>query len=79
MTHGYSLTELQMVLRNTEKELPNLWKIGERIVAALKGGSKVLTCGNGGSATHASHMAEELTGRFKSNRVALPVTVHSPG
>ncbi|MEI6562702.1 MAG: SIS domain-containing protein [bacterium] len=44
----------------------------EGIVAALKSGRKVLTAGNGGSAAEAMHMAEELIGRFKSNRVALP-------
>lgn len=45
---------------------------GEGIVAALKAGNKVLTAGNGGSAAEALHMSEELIGRFKANRVALP-------
>lgn len=45
---------------------------GLGIVAALKAGNKVLTAGNGGSAAEALHMAEELIGRFKTNRQALP-------
>lgn len=45
---------------------------GEGLVAALKSGNKVLTAGNGGSAAEALHMAEELIGRFESDRVSLP-------
>lgn len=45
---------------------------GGAVVSALKAGNKVLTAGNGGSAAEALHMAEELTGRFMTNRVALP-------
>jgi len=42
------------------------------VVGALKAGGKVLTCGNGGSATDACHLAEELVGRYRGERVALP-------
>jgi D-sedoheptulose 7-phosphate isomerase len=35
-------------------------------------GQLLLTCGNGGSATDAQHLAEELIGRYRSNRRALP-------
>jgi D-sedoheptulose 7-phosphate isomerase len=42
------------------------------VVQCLKNGRKVLTAGNGGSAAEALHMAEELTGRFRGNRVSLP-------
>ena len=31
----------------------------------------MFTCGNGGSAAEALHLAEELTGRYKINRAAL--------
>lgn len=47
-------------------------RAGGEIVAALRRGRKVLTAGNGGSAAEAMHMAEELVGRFRSNRRALP-------
>lgn len=42
------------------------------IIHALKSGCKILTAGNGGSAAEALHMAEELVGRFRANRVSLP-------
>lgn len=53
-------------------EIGPLTAIAEAIVAALQGGCKVLTAGNGGSAAEALHMSEELVGRFKANRVSLP-------
>ncbi len=43
----------------------------EAIVGALRGGHKVLLCGNGGSAADAQHFAAELVGRFEKNRRAL--------
>ena len=44
----------------------------EVIVAAFKNGNKVLFCGNGGSAADAQHLAAEFSGRFYTNRDALP-------
>jgi D-sedoheptulose 7-phosphate isomerase len=42
------------------------------VVAALRGGSKVLLCGNGGSAADAQHIAAELAGRLRREREGLP-------
>lgn len=42
------------------------------MAARLKGGGKILACGNGGSACDAMHFCEELTGRFRADRPALP-------
>ena len=39
---------------------------------ALRGGNKLLVCGNGGSAADASHFATELVVRFAKERRALP-------
>ena len=39
--------------------------------AILKNG-KIISCGNGGSHCDAMHFAEELTGRYRDNRRALP-------
>jgi len=44
----------------------------EAIIASLGRGGKVLAFGNGGSATQASHLVEELIGRFKETRRPLP-------
>ena len=38
----------------------------------FRAGGKVMICGNGGSAADAMHFAEELTGRFRDERPALP-------
>lgn len=42
------------------------------IVTAFENGNKVLFCGNGGSAADAQHLAAEFSGRFYTDRDALP-------
>lgn len=42
------------------------------LVNAFKAGNKVLFCGNGGSAADAQHLAAEFSGRFYTDRDALP-------
>jgi D-sedoheptulose 7-phosphate isomerase len=44
----------------------------EVFASALKHGSTIFWCGNGGSAAESSHLAVELIGRFKNNRRPLP-------
>jgi D-sedoheptulose 7-phosphate isomerase len=39
---------------------------------AIASGKKVISCGNGGSMCDAMHFAEELSGRFRNDRKALP-------
>ncbi|RAU81462.1 D-sedoheptulose 7-phosphate isomerase [Pontibacter arcticus] len=39
---------------------------------SIKAGGKILSCGNGGSMCDAMHFAEELTGRYRDNRKAIP-------
>jgi D-sedoheptulose 7-phosphate isomerase len=43
----------------------------ELLVATLRGGGKVLSCGNGGSAADAQHFAAELVNRFERERPPL--------
>ena len=43
-----------------------------QIVKSLRGGGKVLFCGNGGSAADAQHLAAEFTGRYLKERRPLP-------
>lgn len=38
----------------------------------LAEGKTIFWCGNGGSASESSHLATELVGRFKENRISLP-------
>jgi len=51
-----------------------------RLAAAFARGDKALACGNGGSCADAMHFCEELTGRFRDNRPALPaIACADPG
>ena len=52
--------------------LDDLAAITDTMIDALRNGNKVLTAGNGGSSAEALHMSEELIGRFRGNRRALP-------
>jgi D-sedoheptulose 7-phosphate isomerase len=49
----------------------NIGQAASLLVESLKGGGKVITCGNGGSNCDAMHFAEEMTGRFRENRKPL--------
>jgi D-sedoheptulose 7-phosphate isomerase len=54
-----------------ERNLACIAEAAELVVASLKSGGKVLTCGNGGSLCDAQHFAEELSGRYRHDRPAL--------
>jgi DnaA initiator-associating protein len=43
----------------------------EKMVACLKAGGKILTCGNGGSAGDAQHFSSELLNRYERDRPPL--------
>ena len=51
--------------------LPLLVRASQQLAECLKGGHKVLACGNGGSAADAQHFAAELTGRYERERPGL--------
>jgi D-sedoheptulose 7-phosphate isomerase len=68
------LTEARTVLDQflaDGRNLASISQAAELIVASLKNGGKVLTCGNGGSLCDAQHFAEELSGRYRHDRPAL--------
>jgi len=60
------------VAKKMEKLLPLIQQAGKICIESLKTQKKILLCGNGGSAADAQHIAAELTGRFKKERIALP-------
>ena len=66
-----SIKVKQEVLAN-EDLLNNVFNISETIVNALKNGNRIYFCGNGGSAADAQHLAAEFSGRFYTDRRALP-------
>jgi D-sedoheptulose 7-phosphate isomerase len=59
------------VAKKMEKILPLVEKASELCINSLKNGGKILIFGNGGSAADAQHIAAELSGRFKKERIAL--------
>ena len=44
---------------------------GKTCASSLLNGGTIFWCGNGGSASESQHMATELIGRFKKNRIPL--------
>lgn len=62
---------LQSFLKD-EKNLKSIEAAAKAISNSIKQGGKVISCGNGGSHCDAMHFAEELTGRYRDNRKALP-------
>ncbi|MBC7619836.1 MAG: SIS domain-containing protein [Candidatus Saccharibacteria bacterium] len=70
-----SLREAQVALDNllqNKGALQNVAKAAELMVQAFESKSRVFSCGNGGSMCDAMHFAEELTGRYRLDRPALP-------
>ncbi len=59
-------------LLKSDAMIAKLDEISNIIVTAFKNGNKVLFCGNGGSAADAQHLAAEFSGRFYTDREALP-------
>lgn len=56
----------------SEENFLKIAAAGDLLVAAFNNGGKVISCGNGGSMCDAMHFAEELSGRFRNDRRALP-------
>ncbi len=69
------LTQAADVLSSFLKDKSSLSKI-ERASAvmaqAVTEGGKIISCGNGGSHCDAMHFAEELTGKYRDARRAIP-------
>ncbi len=69
------LNQAADVLQEFLKKEDNLKRIEEAailIADSVKHGGKVISCGNGGSHCDAMHFAEELTGRYRDHRKAIP-------
>src|SRR5271165_1074445 len=69
---GKAIRDHLEVAAQLESQLPMLQEIGLALTAALRGGGKILWCGNGGSAADAQHLAAEIVGRFRRERRGLP-------
>jgi len=72
-------SNLNRAIDDSVRTLESLKDLGREVSRAidlieqcLRAGNKLLVCGNGGSATDASHFATELVVRFAKDRRALP-------
>jgi len=66
------LESAQVKLCFAERAADDIARAVQLVADGLRGGHKVLLCGNGGSAAEAQHIAAELVGRFKIERPAYP-------
>jgi len=67
-----SSIQVKQHLLSNENMLHQIDEVSNIITDAFKNGKKVLFCGNGGSAADAQHLAAEFSGRFYTDRDALP-------
>ena len=67
-----SSIDVKNKLLTDERLLQTVKNCVDTLVTAFKNGNKVLFCGNGGSAADAQHLAAEFSGRFYTDRDALP-------
>jgi D-sedoheptulose 7-phosphate isomerase len=67
------LTKHKITIENVIEKIPD--KIADACnlaVETIKNGNKIILFGNGGSAADAQHIAAEFTGRYTTERRALP-------
>jgi D-sedoheptulose 7-phosphate isomerase len=75
-----NLSEAALVLHNFAASEENIARVAEAaklMSASIAAGGKIISCGNGGSMCDAMHFAEELSGRFRNDRRALPAIAAS--
>ncbi len=72
ITQQYFQDSIQTKMQSMELLVEPITRAAEYIVARLLQGSKVLSCGNGGSAGDAQHFSSEMLNRFERERPGLP-------
>jgi len=66
------LEESSLAFKKLENQSEQIYEICEKIISSLKNKSKILICGNGGSAADSQHIAAEFVSRFEIDDVPLP-------
>jgi D-sedoheptulose 7-phosphate isomerase len=69
LLEGHQLLEKFL---NDPQQLEAIAKASVLMADSILKGNKIMSCGNGGSHCDAMHFAEELSGRYRNNRRALP-------
>jgi D-sedoheptulose 7-phosphate isomerase len=67
-----SSIDVKSMVLNDDVLLTTVQQVAEMMVSALRNGQRIYFCGNGGSAADAQHLAAEFSGRFYTDRRALP-------
>lgn len=57
---------------NSQEIIDKIEATADLMAETIDNGGKIMSCGNGGSHCDAMHFAEELTGKFREERKALP-------
>lgn len=65
--------ELKKALGNLTSFHAQVQMVAKELKEAFERGHTVYVAGNGGSATQAQHLSDEMLGRYKSNRAPYPV------
>lgn len=66
-----SITTKEQILKDA-RLIDTIGNVVDLITTAFRNGNRVYFCGNGGSAADAQHLAAEFSGRFYTDRKALP-------
>lgn len=78
-SHFIEAREVLEKFINDQKSIAAIENAGILMVEAVNNGCKIISCGNGGSMCDAMHFAEELTGRYRDNRKAIPaISISDP-
>ena len=77
-----NLKEAQKVLEqfiSDNKNIEAIENAGKLLADSINTGNKIISCGNGGSMCDAMHFADELSGRLREDRRALPaISISDP-
>ncbi len=71
-SYRHQLAESTAIIAAMQVQADAVEQIADVIAQNVLAGHTLFTCGNGGSAADAGHFAEELSGRYRGNRRALP-------
>lgn len=78
---GQQLAEHCALFATLDALAPQVERAADLMSVCLRGGGKLMFCGNGGSAADSAHLAAEFTGRFVHDRrplAALALATDSP-
>lgn len=77
--HFLEANSILSTFLSNEDNFTNIALAGSIMVDAIKDNKKIISCGNGGSMCDAMHFAEELSGRYRGDRRALPaISISDP-